>query len=444
MIMPRIRLAVVVLLSCAAVARGQEPAASAPQQNDEVVVAWLRQHAIPLDHVEAGNGFSDLQPLKRIWKDVRIIGLGEATHGTREFQQVKHRLLEFLVTEMDFTAFAMEAAYSDTQPINGFVLHGQGNRAAALTGQGYVAWDTEEFSRMLDWVRAHNQTVPDEKKVRFYGFDMHRNAVGRREVVAYLGRVAPAKVAPTDSLFRVLAELEAKWPRWDTTMVAQTRPGFEDLADFLTVNRESLVGRSSSSEYQRMLRFVEVMKRSVSPGARSNMSDNLMYIIDRERPGTKFVLWAADAHIAKADGIGRSVGATMRRNFGDQYYSVGLDFEKGSYHTRVVPPEGPAGDLKVKVRPPAAPGSLAWYLSRTRLGNLFLDLRAVPGDRVVRDWMSTPLVIRGGGSWAYSETSSERERNITALYDGMIFIETTTPTRPTPNARKAVANKELF
>src|SRR5215467_5188747 len=48
------------------------------------VVAWLKENAVPLKTVEAGNGFDDLQPLKRVLKDVRFVALGEATHGTRE------------------------------------------------------------------------------------------------------------------------------------------------------------------------------------------------------------------------------------------------------------------------------------------------------------------------------------------------------------------------
>src|SRR5215510_12728002 len=74
----------------------------------ETVSNWLSRSAIRLKSVEAGHSFDDLQPLKSILKDVRIVGLGEGTHGTREFFQIKHRLLEFLVNEMGFTLFVME------------------------------------------------------------------------------------------------------------------------------------------------------------------------------------------------------------------------------------------------------------------------------------------------------------------------------------------------
>ena len=44
---------------------------------------------------------------------------------------------------------------------------GKGDRAEVLTGKEYMAWDTEEFSAMLEWMKSYNQTVPDEKKIRF-------------------------------------------------------------------------------------------------------------------------------------------------------------------------------------------------------------------------------------------------------------------------------------
>jgi erythromycin esterase len=142
---------------------------SRPQEDVEPITVWIRRNSFPLEHIEAGNGFADLQPLKEILKDVRAVGLGEATHGTREFFQIKHRLLEFLVLELAFTTFVVEASYAASQAINEYVLHGVGGRAAVLTGLGYVPWDTEEFSAMLDWIRVYNQGVSVDRKVRFLG-----------------------------------------------------------------------------------------------------------------------------------------------------------------------------------------------------------------------------------------------------------------------------------
>src|SRR5256714_11358995 len=165
----------------------QRPASA----QDSAVVAWIRETAVPLRTLNAGSGFADLAPLKPVLMNARIIGLGESTHGTSEFQRVKHRLLEFLVKEMGYTAFAMEAGYSETQPMNDYVLHGRGNRADVLSKLGYVAWDMEEFAAMVDWMRAYNRTVPEARKVRLYGVDSYRDSRGRAQVIAGVRRRRP-------------------------------------------------------------------------------------------------------------------------------------------------------------------------------------------------------------------------------------------------------------
>src|SRR5579862_3784282 len=76
------------------------------QDSSEIVRTWLKQHCVPIKSIKPGNDISDLQFLKPVLKNVELIGLGESTHGTSEFVQVRHRLIQFLVQEMGFTAFA--------------------------------------------------------------------------------------------------------------------------------------------------------------------------------------------------------------------------------------------------------------------------------------------------------------------------------------------------
>lgn len=277
---------------------------STSQGDMGAITAWLRQNTIPLQHVEAGHGFDDLQPLKRMLAGVRIVGLGEATHGTREFFQIKHRLLEFLVAEMGFNAFALEASYAACQPINDFVLHGRGDRATVLTNQGYVPWDSEEFAEMLDWMRATNRGVPDEKKVSFHGVDLWRNEIGRQAVLAYLRRVAPAEVGAAEALFEVLAREEEKWPRRIDEEAKQTlravQPQLEELIAHLTANKEAYARSSSLAEFDHALQCAQVMKQWVAANtaevpqqSRSPfMAENLMWLIDHGRPDSKYVVWA--------------------------------------------------------------------------------------------------------------------------------------------------------
>src|SRR5262249_21966256 len=141
------------------------------QQNGSPV-EWVRGHAIRLTTAEAGHGFADLQPLTRVIGEARIVSLGEATHGSREFFQLKHRMLEFLATEMGFTIFTIEANMPEAYRLNDYVLNGTGDPAQLLRGLGFWTWDTEEVLDMIRWMRAFNQS--GKGRVEFTGFDMQK------------------------------------------------------------------------------------------------------------------------------------------------------------------------------------------------------------------------------------------------------------------------------
>jgi erythromycin esterase-like protein len=133
-------------------------------------IQWIRSHAVRLKTPEAGHGFADMRPLKKIVGNARIVSLGEATHGTREFFQLKHRMLEFLASEMGFTIFSIEANMPEAYRLNDFVLKGQGDPAKLIKGMYFWTWDTQEVLDMVLWMREFNKS--GKGRVQFTGFDM--------------------------------------------------------------------------------------------------------------------------------------------------------------------------------------------------------------------------------------------------------------------------------
>lgn len=437
----------------------QQVQALSQRDTTEVVVSWLRQKAIPLRHVEAGNGFADLQPLKTVLEGVTIVGLGESTHGTREFFQVKHRMLEFLVAEMGFTAFALEAAYSDVQRANDYVLHGRGDPATVQTALGYVAWDTEEVAAMIAWMRNWNRRAPEARRVKFFGLDVYRNEVGRNAVLGYLRTHSPEMVPSTDSVFRILAAQEAKWPWWDTSSVKATLPRLRALADHLNARVES-GPQGLASEADRMAGYLRVMiqgVRTIASDLRSGyMGENLIYLLEREGPDAKAVVWAHNGHVVEkyaaetraTTGRGNTLGGILRQQYGDRYYAVALEFEHGSFQYRRMPP---TTTLEVGVVPPPLQGTLPWYLARTGYDNFFLDLRSSVDDPVVRRWLGGSHQPHGIG-WGFRPSPdptvfyprSDLYANLPNHFDGIIFIRTSTPVRPTATAKEMSATHRGF
>lgn len=159
---------------------------SAQAVDDRPVLEWVRSAAVRLQTVEAGHGFADLQPLKKTIGNARIVALGEATHGTREFFQLKHRMLEFLATEMGFRVFSIEANMPEAYRLNDFVLTGKGDPAALLRGLYFWTWDTEEVLDMIRWMRRFNES--GRGRVEFTGFDMQTPTVAMEVVRDFVAK----------------------------------------------------------------------------------------------------------------------------------------------------------------------------------------------------------------------------------------------------------------
>lgn len=174
----------------------QEAGAPPAQENANADAArsWLKANAIRLSTVEAGHGFADMQPLKKIVGDARIVSLGEATHGSREFFQLKHRMLEFLATEKGFTIFSIEANMPEAYRLNDYVLNGNGDPAKLIEGMYFWTWRTEEVLDMVLWMREFNKS--GKGHVQFTGFDMQTPDVAGGIVSDFVAKVDPDYTAP--------------------------------------------------------------------------------------------------------------------------------------------------------------------------------------------------------------------------------------------------------
>src|SRR5262249_9386976 len=111
-------------LSVAAAISGRARSAHAEAATDtsagQDAVAWLRANALPLASAEPGTPFDDLAPLRAMLGRARVVSMGEATHGTREVFKLKHRLIEYCVSELGFTIIAFEANYGSMLAVNDY------------------------------------------------------------------------------------------------------------------------------------------------------------------------------------------------------------------------------------------------------------------------------------------------------------------------------------
>jgi erythromycin esterase len=409
----------------------------AEQPASKQVLDWITTHALPLQTVEAGHGFADLEPLKSHIANARVVALGEATHGTREFFQMKHRLLEFLVSEMGFTVFAMEANWPEALAVNDYVLNGNGDPKQALAGLHFWTWYTEETLAMIEWMRQWNST--HDRKVKFYGFDMQFPGVAVKQVLEYLTIVDQDYAASLEPRLAALAAARSvvDYPNASKQVQDQTRAALSELEQRLDEHRRDYAALSSDTDWQMARQHARIAQQSeeklrlpFAEGSQARdryMAENARWILDHEPAGTRMVLWAHNGHVAASSySKDEPMGAHLRRMFGKDLVIVGFAFGEGSFQAREQ-----SGALREFTLGPPPVGTLDATLLETRLPLFVLDLRQEPADEGVRKWLSVPHFSRQiGASFSDDATWHNQPMRVREQFDWLVFVAQTTRARP--------------
>jgi erythromycin esterase-like protein len=172
----------------------------------------IRESIVLLRTVDPGTPLDDLEPLRALIGDARIVSLGEPTHGSREAFQMKHRLLRFLVEEMGFSIFSIEANMPEAYALNDYVISGIGDPRELVRGMYFWTWQTEEVLAMVEWMRAWNLANPPsggKPRLQFTGFDMQTPHVAWKIADDFIHAHAPDLSPTSEPLLRALGDVMA-------------------------------------------------------------------------------------------------------------------------------------------------------------------------------------------------------------------------------------------
>jgi erythromycin esterase len=416
-----------------------EPPLTAEQR--AAVVRDLRVHALPFGTVLAGNGFDDLTGLDRLIGDARIVALGEASHGTAEFFQMKHRLLEFLVERKGFTVFAIEGNWPEAQVADCFIKTGEGDAGAALAAMYFWTWQTEEVSALLHWMRHYNATRGERPVLSFAGFDMQYQNVAMQRVLDFLDRTSSADRDAVRALYDGLEKLGKPDPETPAEEKTRLRDRADKALDLIETQREMLVMASTPEEYRDVRQAARIALQAVElragiPGAERDraMAENARWLIEERFPGQKIVLWAHNGHIGTDTGSSeKSLGNHLRDRYGDQMVVMGFATHHGRVRVKRIE-EGRVQPGPPVVAPlaPARKVSVEALLQETGLPRFVLDLRDLPKDSAAGAWLAKPRLHRSIGAVYDPDRASNYYVHVRLpeMYDCIVFIAESRAAKP--------------
>ena len=315
------------------------------------VAEIVTRSAEPFDRYDT----ADLSPLIERIGNARVVLLGEATHGTAEFYELRARLsLALMEADRNVRIVAVEADWPDARQIHRYVC---GRQAAPHPERAFTRFPTWMWANrhVLDFVnrlRELNATRTEESAVGFYGLDLYSLYTSIRAVLAYLDQVDAEAAAVARARYGCLAPWEHDPAAYGA---AALRGRFDDCAqevarmltdllrqrlEYETEDRDAFLDAARNAE---LVRNAERYYRAMYYGPHEswNLRDGHMFatlraVLSHAGADARAVVWAHNSHLGNAAATAMSargetnVGELAREAFGDGCYAIGFGTDRGT------------------------------------------------------------------------------------------------------------------
>ena len=287
----------------------------------------FKEKAIPLENV------SSLDKLLEAAGNKRLVMLGEASHGTHEYYFWRDKISRQLIEKHNYNFIAVEGDFASLYKLNRYVKNMEGAESSArevllkLDRWPTWMWANEEVVELAEWLRNHNDSLPQNQKIGFYGMDVYDEWQSKKMVLELLENT------DTTSFNYVQDQYDCFHPfKGDSWQYARAvKAGKKDcsiatktVVDYIRNNREALRGLPDDIYFYLLQNAIVVhnaeefyresvaSKDAVSWNSRVfHMHETVMDLLSLYGENSKGIVWAHNTHIGDAS-------YTNMRNFGEK------------------------------------------------------------------------------------------------------------------------------
>lgn len=415
------------------------------EMDNQFIVEEIKRNAIPLHNAQA------LDALVEAIGDSKIVLLGEASHGTAEYYDLRRELSKKLIQEKGFSFIAVEGDWPSCYAVNRYIKRGAQKDVHQLLEQAFNRWPSwmwanEETLQLAEWLKQHNAGRSQEEQVGFFGLDVYSLWESMEQVIKYLERTNSPELATAKKAFscfepfsrdgqtygvsaaflgesceqeviRLLLELQKK---------RQASLTEDEMA--LSAELNALVAHNAEHYYRSMVRG-----GNDSWNIRDrHMVEVLNRLLAFHGPDTKAIVWEHNTHVGDARATDMvqegmiNVGQLVREQMGEeQVFIVGF----GTHHGTVIAAKEWGAPLENMIVPPAQPES--WE-------DLFHQAGPVDKMLMFRDLAVRPLFEQERGHRAigvvyhpqYERFGNYVPTQLANRYDAFIYIDRTQALHP--------------
>jgi erythromycin esterase len=417
---------------------------------------WLSARSAPIPESGIVPNTGWLTPLDSLAARARLIGIGEATHGSKEFNDFRLSATRRLIERDGYRLVAIEASTARLGVLDRYV-HGEIDAGPLVTRAIESGWIGRRAQReLVRWVRQWNATHPTDR-VSVIGVDPQDNEIARDSLSAFLKRAyGPDLMAKLAPMFREFAAADSQTLVFgDSDIDSATLAASMELLATLDLDATVLTSRFGNAAVQasrestrQLVEFAEFNSSSSGIVSRSRdyfMALNLLDAVARAGGKTKAIYWAHNAHVAHPENRSENAataGGWLRLWLGCDYAALGASFGEGAFVAQI--PNDLTDRLEISQLPPSPAESIDAVLSGMRTGALIAAWPCRVDSTVIPGWLNRAHAMHWvGGLFAPGSAPSDAFRifDLVRDFDGVYFISRVSadevPTdRPSIPARK--------
>jgi erythromycin esterase len=360
----------------------------------------------PLTNEPLNLSDDDLDCLSYL-SDCKIVGMGEATHGTKEFFQLKHRIFKYLVENYEFKIFAFEADMAESFYVDNFVTKNIGNIDNIMKNiMHFFTWRTQEVKDLLLWMRDYNKNLSEENKIHFIGVDCQLLTYQQKIITDYFNKT---NITLSEIFLQFLEKIDhigQDLIGHYTNMTIDEKVKIDEDADTLLSKFEDskveMISNSSKFEYQFIKQITKNIKKVNdvyfyfyhTPKKNINyrdsyMAENALWTSNLFDENTKVALWAHNGHVRNSISFD-SMGRYLKKELRKKYQIIGFAFSQGSFTAKTFE-DGSYNEIKTHfIKEEPIFGSLNHLFHNIKYDNFILREKDIPLISFFNLWLLKP------------------------------------------------------
>ena len=412
-----------------------------PASNNPLIIT-LDKNIIPLDQnpldwKDDRLGFLDF------YSEANIIGLGEATHGSKEFFDAKYRIFKYLVENHGFQVFAFEADFGESLFLNEAIQAGKVSeiKDIMISKMHFWTWRTAEVQELLEWMAEYNQGKNDDKKIHYMGIDCQFNTYHPALILDYISQTSQSLYDfSKDILDEVEAASNDRYANLSQTQYEELLTEVEILIDTIASHEQELVSGSSYNEFMLNQQMLNVMKQSLIVGYKSSigdrsinyrdefMAENAIWLIDYFKTN-KIAIWAHNYHVSNTGSYdGGSMGFHLKDSLNSDYKILGFSFSGGSFTAVGMTGNSYTGLRTHTISVDPKEGSLNEIFSKSKNKVFGVSINNLVSDPSWNNLFDSYVLLLGIGAVFGGDPENYYSPINGVCYDFLIYFDTTQPT----------------